>query len=734
MVDDGWEPIDSGWEPITPEGPLAQLAQKAPSAAPLIGAAEGAASFGTSLAAPLVGGLAGLGTEAANLLGLTDKTGGDVSNAVSDALTYHPETQGGQGASDILSTPFRKLQEVGNAAAERILDAKPVDLDKVPDALKAPAYVYNKAAGSPEFATAATTAVQMLPTLLGGGEVKVKAVEKLAGEKNIGASIDADLSGHAEGALEPQEPITPQQRLKELRVQRREGLTPDEHAEYTDLLEKDAFQGKVKGNGAYIEGTGNSDALNHYHDAETVPQVKLDLDNFKPVNDALGHPAGDVLIQHTGEELAKEFPPDADGVPSVFHHGGDEFTIVPKLDETLAGVQKRVETVREQIKNTPVELTDTKGDTSVHPGVDFSLGAGEGHAAASDSLTHNKADREASGIRRPRYNRSTDTPGAEQGAADSVPARAERPASQVDVQDAGAIQQRVVRNADGNAGAGNGPTGVRGVEETPRSELPAGNRPTPVSGNTEVRNTAEAVDPLPEVSARNAAIDESRTRMGLEPMAPAERKGWQATRDEAAAMVNNDPGAAEKIIADHKATERPLTDAEQVVLAEHAGGIEKKWAAADTALSEAKKSGDGIAAIRAEADRHYYETKAHEVHGTLKTGGGTANARSLGIRNAILGDRYTIGRNMERAEASYGNLTDRLRNEAREHSQAIAKAKQELEEIQAKQEKARQPQNRTKMTDEAREHATVKRQVADKLKKIQELQSRVEKRLKACPI
>ena len=221
------------------------------------------------------------------------------------------------------------------------------------------------------------------------------------------------------------------ERLTDLREKRKEGLTPDERDEYTDLLEKDAFQGMVKGNGAPIEGTGNADALNHYHDMDETPQVHIDLDNFKPINDTLGHPAGDTLIQHAGETLAKEFPPDENGVPSVFHHGGDEFTIVPKEGETLADVQQRAETVREQIKNTPIELTDTTGQTSVHPGVDFSLGAGETHADASASLTRDKAAREASGIRRPRYNRSTDTPGAPEGAADRVAAGAERPPEQV---------------------------------------------------------------------------------------------------------------------------------------------------------------------------------------------------------------------------------------------------------------------------------------------------------------
>ncbi|QJB55250.1 EAL domain-containing protein [Pseudodesulfovibrio sp. zrk46] len=55
-----------------------------------------------------------------------------------------------------------------------------------------------------------------------------------------------------------------------------------------------------------------------------VAVLFLDIDNFKKINDSMGHAVGDILIQQVGERLKNDFR-DADTVARL---GGDEFLIV----------------------------------------------------------------------------------------------------------------------------------------------------------------------------------------------------------------------------------------------------------------------------------------------------------------------------------------------------------------------------------------------------------------------
>lgn len=61
----------------------------------------------------------------------------------------------------------------------------------------------------------------------------------------------------------------------------------------------------------------------------------LDLDNFKPVNDSLGHAAGDLLLQQLSCRLQESLASDE----LLYRFGGDEFLLVhigvPKADEQL---------------------------------------------------------------------------------------------------------------------------------------------------------------------------------------------------------------------------------------------------------------------------------------------------------------------------------------------------------------------------------------------------------------
>ena len=50
----------------------------------------------------------------------------------------------------------------------------------------------------------------------------------------------------------------------------------------------------------------------------------IDLDGFKPINDAYGHPVGDEILRQVGDQLAKAM----DGRGSAARIGGDEFAII----------------------------------------------------------------------------------------------------------------------------------------------------------------------------------------------------------------------------------------------------------------------------------------------------------------------------------------------------------------------------------------------------------------------
>ena len=64
--------------------------------------------------------------------------------------------------------------------------------------------------------------------------------------------------------------------------------------------------------------------LRHLRRTESVAVLSLDLDRFKSVNDTLGHPIGDLLLEAAADRMRS----CVRGADIVARLGGDEFAIV----------------------------------------------------------------------------------------------------------------------------------------------------------------------------------------------------------------------------------------------------------------------------------------------------------------------------------------------------------------------------------------------------------------------
>ncbi|GAB6928341.1 bifunctional diguanylate cyclase/phosphodiesterase [Paenibacillus sp. JCM 10914] len=82
-----------------------------------------------------------------------------------------------------------------------------------------------------------------------------------------------------------------------------------------------------------ITGLPNRNEMNRffetYSGSDKISILFLDLDQFKAINDTLGHNVGDLLVQEVGQRL-RQF---ISGSQQVFRIGGDEFLIVLKQSD-----------------------------------------------------------------------------------------------------------------------------------------------------------------------------------------------------------------------------------------------------------------------------------------------------------------------------------------------------------------------------------------------------------------
>lgn len=74
----------------------------------------------------------------------------------------------------------------------------------------------------------------------------------------------------------------------------------------------------------------------------------IDLDNFKPVNDALGHAAGDQLLEQLAKRLSDILAPDH----YLIRFGGDEFLLLAPFSNDRRQLNQLAETVIQQCSST----------------------------------------------------------------------------------------------------------------------------------------------------------------------------------------------------------------------------------------------------------------------------------------------------------------------------------------------------------------------------------------------
>jgi diguanylate cyclase (GGDEF)-like protein/PAS domain S-box-containing protein len=105
---------------------------------------------------------------------------------------------------------------------------------------------------------------------------------------------------------------------------------------------------------------------------EPVALLIMDLDQFKEVNDTLGHPVGDKLLVEVGARLAQALR-DCDTVARL---GGDEFAVLLTTDATHAGTQRVAERIQREIAR-PYELDGVTVRSAASIGIAISPAHGE---------------------------------------------------------------------------------------------------------------------------------------------------------------------------------------------------------------------------------------------------------------------------------------------------------------------------------------------------------------------
>lgn len=127
-------------------------------------------------------------------------------------------------------------------------------------------------------------------------------------------------------------------------------------------LEELSFKDPLTGvyNRRYFMVRIEEEAKRHSRFGEPMSLVMLDLDNFKPVNDRLGHSAGDDVLREVAQVLAR----NSRSFSIVTRYGGDEFAVL-LVNTPKAGALRYAARIQQAIE----EHAFTHGGVKVSVGV-----------------------------------------------------------------------------------------------------------------------------------------------------------------------------------------------------------------------------------------------------------------------------------------------------------------------------------------------------------------------------
>ena len=127
-------------------------------------------------------------------------------------------------------------------------------------------------------------------------------------------------------------------------------------------LEELSFKDPLTGvyNRRYFMVRIEEEAKRHTRFGEPMSLVMLDLDNFKPVNDRLGHSAGDDVLREVAQVLTR----NSRSFSIVTRYGGDEFAVL-LVNTPRAGALRYAARIQQAIEEHPF----THGSVRVSVGV-----------------------------------------------------------------------------------------------------------------------------------------------------------------------------------------------------------------------------------------------------------------------------------------------------------------------------------------------------------------------------